>query len=240
MAGLSRKLTSLVEAADDPYTLIFAYTHLGVGIIDSANSRGFKRRVESIRSQLLKLWFRGNDPLARLAKQQSDWVREWREVAKLNKQEHESAARLFQQSTLRIVVRRLSAMKPEDLRKQLVNRDPFVRFLTIRAIGERRIHLEADLMERLIDPDSVVREAAHAVLVRIARGTDFGPISGASQRGIERSIDKWKHWLALQQSASPGNQAKIPPLEIVPLVLVDEERSEPPPKTAKLRKDGKK
>jgi hypothetical protein len=54
----------------------------------------------------------------------------------------------------------------------------------------------------------MVREAAHAVLVRVARSTDFGPIPGASQTGITRSIEKWQHWLALQNGESPETIAK--------------------------------
>jgi hypothetical protein len=70
----------------------------------------------------------------------------------------------------------------------------------------------------------------------LARGTDFGPVPGSSRRGIDRSIEKWSQWLALQRSAAPeksgkdtdisaaGKQAKPATLEIVPVVLVHDEK----------------
>ncbi|HEY7313263.1 MAG TPA: HEAT repeat domain-containing protein [Gemmataceae bacterium] len=72
---------------------------------------------------------------------------------------------------------------------------------------------------------------AHIALVRVARGTDFGPIPGSAQSGIARSIEKWQHWLALQNGESPdslgkgdaiaaaGESGKIDPAKAVNLVL---------------------
>ncbi len=137
-------------------------------------------------------------------------------------------AKLFQQSSLNLFLSRLPTEKPEILQKQVSDKIPLVRLLAISMIGRRHLHLENDLIERLGDPHPVVHEAAHRALVRIARGTDFGPIPGASQTGIARSVEKWRHWLALQQGASPDTlvkgdvatrPAKIDPLQAVQTVL---------------------
>lgn len=160
--------------------------------------------------------------------------------ALLEQQERQLTALLFQQASLNIFLDKLVIESPAALQKQLKSNNTLIRLVVLSAIARRHLHVEEDLIERLGDSHPAVQEAAHAALVRVARGTDFGPIPGASQRGIERSIDKWKHWLALQQSTSLGKRAKVPPLEIVPLVLVGEEGSAPPPKAAKSREDRKK
>jgi hypothetical protein len=56
MAGLSKKLLSLVQAANDPDLLVFAYSRLGVGVPrDKPNSDrwGFGERLDGVRRQLL-------------------------------------------------------------------------------------------------------------------------------------------------------------------------------------------
>jgi HEAT repeat protein len=149
------------------------------------------------------------------------------EEAKIVHQERQLAAQLFQTGSMKVFARRLSTAKVEELRSHVLSNDPLVRFLAIQAIGWRHVHLESVLVARLNDPDKVVREASRLALVRAARGTDFGPIPGASQRGIDRSIEKWRQWLALQQDGSPtaiakkdaGPARKVEPLEAVQLVL---------------------
>jgi hypothetical protein len=119
-----------------------------------------------------------------------------------------------------------------------------VRWLVASAIGRRHLHLEPDLIERLSDPHPAIREVARIALIRIARGTDFGPIPGASQRTLERSTQKWRQWLALQQGASlekaaketaiaQGQQAKPGTLELAPLLLVHDEKPVLSPDAAK-------
>lgn len=187
---------------------------------------------QQIAAQLLYVLI-GKDPSRRLTPEQiarleKIWGRRGEEMAKL-----EQTA-----ETLHEMAKTLREADVATIRSRLREDNSSVRRLLIQTIAQRRLPLEADLIDLLGDPNT--RSAAHDALTRLARGTDFGPIPGASQRGIERSIDKWKQWLTLQQCASPEKQAKIPPLEIVPLVLVGEERSQPPPKAAKLHKDGKK
>jgi hypothetical protein len=55
-----------------------------------------------------------------------------------------------------------------------------------------------------------VREAAHQALVRIARGTDFGPSRpsgptfGAYIRERDEAVANWRLWLTCQKDPSPG------------------------------------
>lgn len=232
MAGLSQKLTSLVKAADDPYVVFYAYTHLGVGVPpDGPSSGGFRGRVESLRNPLFVEWIRGQSPWGWMQKQKEQARREQQEIAELNRQEKQLALQLFQTSTLHAVARHLAGTKPEELHTHVGSKDAVVRFLTIQVIGARHLHLESELIQRLSDPDPAVAEAAHGALVRVARGTDFGPIPGSSLRSLDRSIEKWRAWLALQESASPDKRSKtarkrgkVAPLEMVPLILTPQER----------------
>jgi hypothetical protein len=127
----------------------------------------------------------------------------------LDQQERQVATLLFKQSNLERFVVKLGEEKPEFLRQQLNSRDPLARLLTLRMIGQRRLHLEPDLIPCLGDPRPDLRETAHQTLMRIARGTDFGPKLGVSRKGLDRSIDKWNTWLALQQDASKTPLAKV-------------------------------
>ncbi|HEY7426760.1 MAG TPA: HEAT repeat domain-containing protein [Gemmataceae bacterium] len=143
-----------------------------------------------------------------IQKQAQQRQREQLEDALLEVGEKLLAARLFQQSSLRLFLNRLPVEKPETLRQQLKDNNPLVRWLVASAIGRRHLHLETDLIERLNDPHPAVREEIHKALVRIARDTDFGPVAGASRTGIARSVEKWRHWLALQTGESSDTVAK--------------------------------
>lgn len=145
----------------------------------------------------------------------------------LEMQERQLTGQLFQQANLSLFIDKLVDERPETLGKYLKDDNPLIRFLAASMIGHRHHHLEADLIEHLSDPQPALREVAHKALTRVARGTDFGPIPGASQRGIDRSVEKWRQWLALQQDQSSTTIAKggtastrkIEPLEAVQLVL---------------------
>ena len=152
----------------------------------------------------------------------------------LEMQERQLTAQLFQQANLNLFMDKLADERREVLQKYVKDDNALVRLLALSTIGRRHHHLEADLIDRLTDPVPAVRKMAHKALASVARGTDFGPIPGASQAGIARSVEKWRQWLALQQdqsataSASSGASAastrKVEPLEIVQLVLDHSDR----------------
>jgi hypothetical protein len=58
MSGLSAKLTSLVEAADDPAAVPYAVTHLGAGVparmVGNGTDKGFGKRVQRLREELVQ------------------------------------------------------------------------------------------------------------------------------------------------------------------------------------------
>lgn len=225
MAGLSLRLTSLVEAAPElvPYTVV----SLGKGLLPNSpgGDRGFSDRVDSLRKQIAQRY----GPWMAL------WATEQGRQNQIEAVENLLAVKLYQQSSLQLFLKRLTINKPDDLQKLVKDKNPLVRWLVASAIGKRHLHLESDLIALLDDSHRTVRKAGHQALVRSARGTNFGPFPGSSRRGIDRSIEKWRQWLELQQSASSekqakdtaiatGKQVKPATLEMVQLVLVPDDK----------------
>jgi hypothetical protein len=225
---LSRKLLDLVQA--DPVLMIYALENLGKNIPKTSNpfyGRIVHTVIEPISSEVLSLLI-GDDPAHRLTPDQITrlekiWGRRAEEMAELTRTAE----------TVRGLAESTRGADIDAIRSRLRDDSPVVRQITLQVIAQRRLPLEGDLIEQL--RDSRVATTAHEALVRLARGTDFGPYPGSSRRGIDRSVEKWQQWLALQQSAAPeksatdaaiaeGKRAKPPSLEIVPLVLVHEEK----------------
>lgn len=113
----------------------------------------------------------------------------------------QEAKRLLVQTQLRQTIEKMVKDKPDLLCKKLRDGIPLERLIALQVIGRRRLPLEKELIDVLRDPDKMIRQTAHDALVRISRGTDFGPSTGASKRGLGRAVEKWRHWLELQKSA---------------------------------------
>ena len=116
--------------------------------------------------------------------------------------------RLEEQTSLQKVLARSEA---PALRAKLKDQNPQHRLMTVQTIGQRRIPLEAELIERLNDPEPMVRWAVYQALVRLARGADFGPRPNAGKVERARAVAKWRAWLALQEDAPKVNS--VPPTE---------------------------
>lgn len=115
----------------------------------------------------------------------------------------QEARRLLLQTELRQTVEKMIKDKPDLLCKKLRDGTPLERLIALQVIGRRRLPLHKELIDVLRDPDKMIRQTAHDALVRISRGTDLGPSAGASKRGLGRAVEKWRHWLDLQQSVKP-------------------------------------
>ena len=209
MVGLSQRLTSLVKAAPPlvPYVLL----NLGKNVYPPpGQDHGFIARVEQLRKQIALTFVKSVTSLSFIQgeKHLLEIERQRMEDALLEVGEKILTMKLFQSSSLNLFLKKVSEAKPELLKTHISNKDPLVRLLVISTISRRRVHLEKELIERLDDPVSIVREAAHRALIRLGRGTDFGPVRGASRKGIARAIEKWNQWHELQLSESPEMLAK--------------------------------
>jgi hypothetical protein len=73
-----------------------------------------------------------------------------------------------------------------------------VRAAVARVIASKGLKLGDELIELLGDDNAVVREAAHAALVKLARGTDHGPAKGATTEDRAEAVKKWRAWWEAQ------------------------------------------
>jgi hypothetical protein len=201
MVGLSDKLTSLVEASENPNVFLSVLLTLNPGSPQSTGSDGgFPKRVFELRKSLMKIpakWCQ------KMQRQQELLARLKMLPLLLDQKERQLTGLLFQQASLEVFIRHLPLERPEELRKLVKQGPPLIRLLALGVVGRRHLHLETELIECLNDPELIIRTTARAALVHIARGTDFGPFPGSSRRGMERSIDKWRNWLTLQEAGSP-------------------------------------
>ncbi len=247
MVGLSQRLTSLVKAAPPlvPYVLV----NLGKNVYPPpGQDHGFIARVEQLRKQITLTFVKSVTSLSFIQGERHllEIERQRMEDALLEAGEKLLTMKLFQSSSLNLFLKKVSEAKPELLKTHVGNKDPLVRLLVISTISRRRVHLENELIERLDDPVSIVREAAHRALIRLGRGTDFGPTRGASHKGIARAIEKWNKWHALQLSESPEMLAKRVslaaagkrvPSDLIPVALIGDEHQELTTEVAKMSEE---
>ncbi|MHB1422898.1 MAG: HEAT repeat domain-containing protein [Gemmataceae bacterium] len=226
---MSKQLISLVQA--DPVLIIYALENLGKNVPTDTSNPFYSRIVlyvmQPILTAVMPLLI-GKDPNHRLtpdqiARLETIWGRRADEIAKV----------MRTAESLQGIVKTLRDAELATVQSRLRDDNLVVRQVTLQVIAQRRLPLERDVIDLLRDPK--VSTTAHEALVRLARGTDFGPFPGASRRGIDRSIEKWRQWLALQQSAwrekeakdaaiAAGKQGKPATLEMVPLILVHDEK----------------
>src|SRR5207245_6217599 len=62
------------------------------------------------------------------------------------------------------------------VKEKLRAADPLMRWVAIQLVGKKWMPLEKDLIGLLADPMPGVRDAARQALVRLSRGSDFGPL----------------------------------------------------------------
>jgi hypothetical protein len=257
---LSSQLSDLVEATKDPLVLVYVWNYLGKNVPPDAC---FTDTILHVRRKVLKRLLTGPGHLphrpmnanmfwvqqrqtwavemARLERKQREMIEDHLTTALLDVQERDLTTQLFRESSLERFIAKLAEAGPDVLRKHLASDDPVARLLVILTIARRHLHMEKELIERLNDPHPAVRQAIHGTLVRLARGTDFGPARNITQPGITRCADRWRQWQALQESetiVSIGNSKPAPmpttarpaPLDIDKIIAIPsstEERTSP-------------
>jgi hypothetical protein len=74
-----------------------------------------------------------------------------------------------------------------------------VRAATARVIAAKGLKLGAELIEMLGDDNAGVREAAHAALVKLSKGADYGPAKDATTEQRDEAVKKWRAWWEKQE-----------------------------------------
>lgn len=69
-----------------------------------------------------------------------------------------------------------------------------VRAAAARVIGAKGLKLGDELIDLLGDDNAGVREAAHAALVKLGKGADYGPAKDASKEARAEAVKKWRAW----------------------------------------------
>lgn len=97
-----------------------------------------------------------------------------------------------------LLQKQLERETPERLKMLLKDDSAEVRAAAARVIGLRDLRFGAELIERLSDVEPAVQQAARQALVRLARGTDFGPEASADSTARESAIERWRLWWSKQ------------------------------------------
>jgi hypothetical protein len=94
-----------------------------------------------------------------------------------------------------LLTNQLSGLSAEKVKERLKDDRAEVRAAAARVIAKRGLHLEGELIERLLDETNVVRQAAHEALVKVSKGSDFGPKPDASESDRHEAVLRWRSWL---------------------------------------------
>jgi hypothetical protein len=86
--------------------------------------------------------------------------------------------------------RQTEAVIKEKLGDELIE----VRKAAMRVIASKMPRLAGELIDLLGDDKDEVRAAAHAALVKLSRGQDFGPADDAGKEKIAEAQAKWRSW----------------------------------------------
>jgi hypothetical protein len=107
----------------------------------------------------------------------------------------------------------LELWKDPKLVEKLGDPNPLVRWVAANFISQKRIPAQVELTKALADPFPEVREAARHALMRLGRGTDFGPRPLATAKEIDQAMRRWNTWLDVQQLYAVSSASDTPPAQ---------------------------
>jgi len=109
-----------------------------------------------------------------------------------------SYERDVQQYARNLLVQNLSRQTPTFVKEKLADDKAEVRLAAARVAVKRNLPVVSELIDQLTDSNENVREFAHQTLVRVARGTDYGPKKGADKEERDKAVEKWRTWWTRQ------------------------------------------
>lgn len=200
-----------MRVVDDPYVLFYIIDHLGKDVPPSAPLYKSLVGLQQITWRRLLIVPLPADLQDKVKKHVSTFL--------LDKSSDKSKERKILQD----LAPHLFKASVKEIRAKLRDSNNTVRSLAIAVVERRRLPLEKELVSLLDDP--TLQGTAHRALVRLARGTDFGPTRNMSHRTQVRCIAKWQKWLALQQAARKDAAiAKSRELDVIPAIAPRKER----------------
>jgi HEAT repeat protein len=111
------------------------------------------------------------------------------------------------------VLKKTSELSDRELCGQLTAKDAQDRWAAVLVAGDRGLHCETELMNRLVDKDDAVRQAARLALAVFSGGVDFGPMPDARKDECEGSAARWHAWLARRSDDPPAGDHPLSDLE---------------------------
>jgi HEAT repeat protein len=170
--------------------MTYALRHLSAGAPVQQRNSFYATNIQRLRQEILTALMASPNPTTQITTKQLDRLeRQWTE-------------QLLREAAQRRLVGEVYQEDPGTLQRRLTDPRAVVQMVAMQAIADRRLHLEGDLIERLDDRSEIVSQAARRALIRLARGTDFGPPSRPSKGARARAIARWQSWLALQRLAA--------------------------------------
>jgi hypothetical protein len=223
------RLISLVQASDDPALVKYVIQTVGQGVPAASPNWPLLRKIQQTAwTKYVQLYQRLRDPRERAKRMRSKIIQSAillsslrqklsgpladleRDLSKLARWEAMSEYDLFVRhltlAGVRIATGKLKKMQDlaqessESLKEKMNDKDAETRWMAVQIVALKRHPLEGELIDRLSDKDSSVRQAAHLALVRLSRGNDFGPTPRAGKAERDRAERRWRDWWALQDS----------------------------------------
>jgi hypothetical protein len=179
---IAKRLARLLRATKDPALLQFARENVGAGVTQSRHMAVIKdlKMVCMMRARSLADSGETAEPF--------EGSYTFPQFGSSSSGERE----------MRSLPRQLASLTESELKEKLADKRPEVRAAAAEVVARKGLHWESELINLLGDTESTVREAAHRALVRLSKGSDFGPKAGADEAERKEAQKKWRDWLAQQ------------------------------------------
>jgi hypothetical protein len=90
--------------------------------------------------------------------------------------------------------RKLAGLSDAALKDKLKDDRAEIRAAAAQAVGAKGLRYGSELIDLLKDEETVVWQAARAALVKLGRGSDFGPADNADATARAEAAAKWRAW----------------------------------------------
>jgi hypothetical protein len=179
---IAKRLARLLRSTKDPALLEFARENVGAGVTQS-------RHMGVIKDLKVVCMLR-----ARTLAESGETAEAFEGTFTLP----QFGAMGSTQRKLQSLPRQLSTLNESDLKAKLSDKSGEVRAAAADVVARKGLHWEGTLIDLLMDPEMAVRDAAHRALLRLAKGSDFGPKPDADDAARSEAQKKWREWLAQQ------------------------------------------
>lgn len=225
-ATIGKKLVSLLRSSDDPQLLDFARENIGLGIDKSPHLGIIKDLRVMCMLRKREVMAKGvatktppkepmpSSPLAKMtlgdlakaaASERGSKLKDI--LTELEGRQGDLALSTLiahttfyetevQQLARDLLVKHLGRQSTTVVKEKLKDEKPEVRLAAARAAGEKGMRLGAELIELLDDKQVDVQQAARQALVKLAKGTDYGPDKNASDNERAAAVKQWQAWWA--------------------------------------------